>query len=328
MPVIEELLENLFRIEIPLPESPLRSLNSYVIKASDRNLIIDTGFNRKECLDAMESGLKELEIDLERTDFYITHLHADHFGLISELITQTSQVYSNGPDTEFIQSPGRWDSMLEYARMNGFPEDGIQALSQEHPGRKLRIEWIPNINVLKNDDSLPIGDYLFKCIETPGHSRGHTCLYEPRRRILVSGDHILNDITPNIQCWSDQGNPLETYLASLDKIYQLEVDLVLPGHRRLFKSYRERIEELKCHHQKRNDEILFILSGGPKSVIQIASEMTWDINCESWEEFPVLQKWFSTGEAIAHLRYLEEKGMVIRKTGVERHFFSLTHLSS
>lgn len=75
MLTIEELLENLFRIEIPLPESPLRSLNSYVIKSSDRNLIVDTGFNRKECLEAMEAGLKELEIDLGRTDFFITHLH-------------------------------------------------------------------------------------------------------------------------------------------------------------------------------------------------------------------------------------------------------------
>ena len=64
------------------------------------------------------------------------------------------------------------------------------------------------------------------------------------KKILISGDHILSDITPNIQCWSDQEDPLKNYLASLDKVYQLDVDLVLPGHRRVFKNFRERISEL------------------------------------------------------------------------------------
>jgi hypothetical protein len=40
--------------------------------------------------------------------------------------------------------------------------------------------------------------------------------------------------------------------------------------------------------------------------------MTWDIAYNSWNLFPVSQKWFATGEAISHLKYLEEKG-VIRK---------------
>ena len=50
---------------------------------------------------------------------------------------------------------------------------------------------------------------------------------------LLAGDHILVDITPNIQCWSDVQNPLKHYLASLEKVAGLQVDLVLPGHRRL-----------------------------------------------------------------------------------------------
>ena len=53
----EEILPNLFRIKIPLPESPLKYLNSYVVRNSQKNLIIDTGLNRKECLEAMQNGL-------------------------------------------------------------------------------------------------------------------------------------------------------------------------------------------------------------------------------------------------------------------------------
>jgi glyoxylase-like metal-dependent hydrolase (beta-lactamase superfamily II) len=157
-----------------------------------------------------------------------------------------------------------------------------------------------------------IGDYLFTCVQTPGHTRGHLCLYEPARKILVCGDHILGDITPNIQSWSGRDNALKSYLESLDRVYELEVDLALPGHRSLIRNCRERITELKRHHQERAEEVLSILGKQGKHAFQVASEMTWDIDCVSWNRFPVAQKWFATGEAIAHLIYLEDKGMVFR----------------
>jgi glyoxylase-like metal-dependent hydrolase (beta-lactamase superfamily II) len=108
----EEILPNLFRIKIPLPENPLKYLNSYVIMGSKRNLIIDTGLNQKECLDAMQTGLHKLNVDLGETDFFITHLHADHFGLVSRLVTVTSKTYFNRPDTEIIEAWG-WGNPLQ-----------------------------------------------------------------------------------------------------------------------------------------------------------------------------------------------------------------------
>ena len=323
----EELLPNLFRIKIPLPENPLKYLNSYVIMGSERNLIIDTGLNRKECLDAMHTGLRELNLDLEETDFFITHLHADHFGLVSKLVAATRKTYFNRPDTEIIEAWEGWETMINYGGQNGFPKDALRAALNSHPGYKFSSSWVPELSILRDDDTITIGDYRFKCIETPGHTRGHTCLYEPRKKILISGDHILSDITPNIQCWSDQEDPLKNYLASLDKVHQLDVDLVLPGHRRVFRNLRERIAELKKHHRNRAEEVLVILSKGPRNAFQVASEMTWDISYESWEQFPLSQKWFATGEAIAHLRYLEEKGRLLRKTEGEVTFFLLNRES-
>jgi glyoxylase-like metal-dependent hydrolase (beta-lactamase superfamily II) len=319
----EELLPNLFRIKIPLPENPLKYLNSYVVMGPERNLIIDTGLNRKECLDSMLTGIDELNLDLEETDFFITHLHADHFGLVSKLVAANRKTYFNRPEKEIIEAWGGWETMIDYGGRNGFPKSDLKAALQSHPGFKFSSSWVPELSILQDDDTISIGDYLFKCIETPGHTRGHTCLYEPGKKIFISGDHILNDITPNIQCWSDQEDPLKNYLASLDKVHQLDVDLVLPGHRRVFRNFRERIAELKNHHHKRAEEVLEILSNDPRNAFQVASEMTWDINYESWEHFPLSQKWFATGEAIAHLRYLEEKGRILRKTEGEITFFLL-----
>jgi glyoxylase-like metal-dependent hydrolase (beta-lactamase superfamily II) len=312
--MIEEIMPDLYRIEIPLPDSPLKYLNSYVLQSADRNLIVDTGLNRNACLNAMHEGLWELDIDLNRTDFFITHLHADHFGLVARLTTDDSRIYFNRPEAELIETWEGFEPMIKYAGTNGFPENLLRAALQQHPGHKFASDWNPVLSILSDDDVFPIGDYQFRCIETPGHTPGHICLYEPVKKILVAGDHILGDITPNIQCWSDDANPLKQYLSSLDKVFDLEVELVLPGHRRLFRNYRERIEELREHHENRLDEVRQILGEGPKTAFQLAAEMKWDIQCDSWEQFPVAQKWFATGEAIAHLRYLEQQQIVARAT--------------
>jgi len=136
---------------------------------------------------------------------------------------------------------------------------------------------------------------------------------------MLTKDHILHDITPHIQCWSDDLNPLKNYLESLDKVRSLEVEIGFPGHRRAFTNFKERIDELKRHHKTRAEEAAAVLGNGLKTAYQIAPDMTWDIKLDSWEDFAVSHKWFATGESIAHLRYLEEEGVVSRKTE-ERRF--------
>ncbi|GAF68517.1 unnamed protein product, partial [marine sediment metagenome] len=171
--------------------------------------------------------------------------------------------------------------------------------------------------------TINIGDYLFKCIETPGHTNGHMCLYEPSKKIFISGDHILNDITPNISLWSDEWDPLNEYLMSLDKVYDLDVKLVLPGHRSIFKDFKGRIQELKYHHQARVGEVLSALEKGGKNAFQVAPQLSWDVTYEAWELFPTLQKWFAFGETVAHLKYLEEKGKIRREMQGQKVVFSL-----
>jgi len=319
----EEVLPNLFRINIPLPESPLKYLNSYVIRDPERCLIIDTGLNRKECLEAMLAGLRKIGVDLAKSDLFITHLHADHFGLVAKLVTDSTNVFFSRPEKELMESWEGFDAMVEYAGKNGFPENELRAALDKHPGAKYGTEWIPELKVLEDGDQIQVGDYHFQCVATPGHTMGHTCLYEPDKKVLVAGDHILIDITPNIQCWSDTHNPLKHYLSSLDKVAGLPVDLVLPGHRRLISDHLARIDELKIHHAKRLAEVLTILDGEPMTAFGVASRMTWDLKCDHWDDFPVAQRWFATGEAISHIRLLEEEGKIRRKAEGEMTLFDL-----
>ncbi|MDU4961893.1 MAG: hypothetical protein E6X17_14660 [Sporomusaceae bacterium] len=87
---------------------------------------------------------------------------------------------------------------------------------------------------------------------------------------------------------------------------------MLPAHRTPIAGWRSRIAELQQHHQLRLAEVEAILRGGELNAYQVAAKMHWDIRCRCFAEFPPPPQWFATGEAIAHIRYLEEAGRVRR----------------
>ena len=322
--MIEEIDRNLYRLEIPLPQNPLKSINSYVIKSPLRNLVIDTGLNREECRKALLQGFETLRVDLAQTDFFITHLHADHLALATTIAHHTASIYLNDADARRIAIFQKRSGFEQFALLHGMPEDEVKEGLDNHPGVKYGVGLVPAFHICTEGDTMQVDDYEFTCLETPGHSFGHMCLYEPRRKYLLSGDHILGDITPNIQTWFEDWNPLVAYLASLDKTYLLDVKLVLPGHRKIFRDCRRRIDELKQHHDARAREVLAILSDVGKTAYEVASMMTWDIVCDSWDTFPVAQKWFALGEAIAHLVYLESRNELRRETTPAGWVFSRT----
>jgi glyoxylase-like metal-dependent hydrolase (beta-lactamase superfamily II) len=308
----KKITDGIFMIEVPLPGNPLRAINSYVIIGTHGNLIIDTGMNMPECLSAIKKGIEELELDLKKTAIFLTHMHADHTGLSGILGEECLHVYFSKVEFEFLFrfKDDYWDRILNFLIKHGFPEEDAKKAVKNHPGQKYIAKGNIDFKFVSDGDRIDLGNFVLQCIHTPGHTPGHICLYESDKKILFSGDHILEDISPIIAVISDEDSPLKDYLNSLDKVFNLEVNLVCPGHRRVFTEYRKRIAELKEHHRRRLDEILKILASGNRNAYEVASMMTWDINYKSWQEFPVLQKWFAVGEAIAHLKHLEEKGLI------------------
>jgi glyoxylase-like metal-dependent hydrolase (beta-lactamase superfamily II) len=314
--MIEEIASDFYRIEIPLPETLLKFVNSYVIRERERNLMIDTGMYNDQCFNAMQAALKKLDVDLKKTDFFITHCHGDHIGLVSRLTHAGSIVYINELEAQIISKIKTGVLLSEirvFLHMSGFPEKDPEKILPPHVEREYKTRDTLPFRFVEDTDIIERGEYRFTCVKTPGHSKGHMCLYEPDKKILVAGDHILKDITPGIQGRVDSENPLKEYLSSLDKVYTLDIDTVLPGHRALFGNSKNRIEEIKEHHRQRNHEVLAILQEGSRNIYEVASQMTWNVDCDSWDSFPVVQSFFATGEAFAHLKYLEKKGEIQRK---------------
>jgi len=308
--MIEDILPGLYKIELPLPKNPLKSVNCYVIKGADRNLIIDTGMNRPECKEVMMPALQKLEVDLNRTDLFVTHLHADHFGLTGDLATDSSVCYFGDVETRIVKGPRHWADLLDYYTANGFPLQVLKESMAKHPGYLYSPSRLVDITEVRDGQVIEVGGYALRCVETPGHSPGHMCLYDESKKILFSGDHILFDITPNIAHWPEMGDALGSYLESLERADTLEVEMVLPAHRSSWHEHRKRIQELKEHHRVRLEEAMDALRQGDKTAYQVAPHITWKIEAKEWKDFPIVQQWFAMGETIAHLVYLLERGKV------------------
>lgn len=323
--VMDQIESDLFRIQVPLPNTPLKYINSYVIRTHERNLVIDTGMNTKESLQALQTGFRRLNIDFDKTDFFLTHIHSDHTGLVEKFTTPSSKLYLNASELELIQEFKEFENIIDFQILNGFPEENIEIALKQLPGSRSDLikKTELRLDPIKDGDPIEVGEYHFVCVCTPGHSPGHTCLYEPVKKLLFSGDHILIDITPGIQCHSDGVDPLRSYLESLSKTGGLDIKIIYPGHRRIIQNPHRRIKELLAHHEQRNNEIINILGQGPNTAFQVASKMTWDLPFSSWNDVPDGQKWFATGEAIAHLRYLEGKKKIVRDSQPGVFLFSL-----
>lgn len=319
----EEIRRDLYKVQVPLPHNPLKYLNSYIVKG-DRNLIIDTGFNQAECREALMAGLSELKIDLEKTDIFITHMHADHSGLINELIRKDTRVYCSLHDSRIInqgRSPDYWGPISKFFFRNGFLEIDPAVAFTKHPAYKYGIHAPLDFTVVGDGSTIQAGPYRFTCVETPGHTPAHLCLYEAGEKLLISGDHILGDITPNITQWTDGVYPLDNYLKSLKKTYLLDVDLVLPGHRRPISDCKARIDELFRHHKNRLAEVLSLLQkNGSMTAYQVASSMKWSLSV-TWPHFPIPQRLFAMGEALAHLSYLSLYGKAAAETRDDKTFW-------
>ena len=317
--MIEKMRSDIYRILVELPQSPLRILNSYVILGKDRNLMIDTGFNQPECLKALREGIAELNLDMHKTDIFVTHFHADHSGLVATIKSPESQIYMSSTDSEYLEfslqsAKEHWRIIEQLYADEGYPEEELIKVGLRNPARKFVAEKYFECNVVNHGDIIAIGDRKLECVSTSGHTPGHMCLYEKNEKIMFTGDHILFDITPNITTWRTMPEALEKYLDSLKKVMNYDVDMTLTGHRENQGDFKKRIKELLKHHAERLESVCHIIQDNPNlNGYEVASKMEWSIRAKNWEDFPPTQKWFAVGEALSHLNYLADRGKIRKK---------------
>ena len=313
---MEEILHNIYRIPVPLPDNPLRELNAYLIRGRDRSLLIDTGFRLPPCRRALEEGLARTGVDRSRLDVVCTHIHTDHTGQSDLFAGPDRTIWIGAGDYPMTRSryDGRfWDITDRRFRREGFPEAEAEAVRRTNPARTLGPPLdLPRYRPLEDGDVLTAGDYALEVLAVPGHTPGQICLWLASEGILFTADHVLFDITPNIAMWPNLENALGHYLVSLERVRSLPVKLALPGHRHSG-PLAPRIDDLLAHHRRRVGEALMAVKDIPGlTAYEIAAKLTWDIRAKDWAHFPLNQKWFAVGETIAHLELLLDRGEIRR----------------
>ena len=261
----------------------LPSVNAYLIEGTKENILIDTGWDTPEAFATLNKGLRNYGFTFKDINqIIITHIHPDHYGLSGKLKQLTggkiaiSEIEAGMIDSRYINSNELLKQMKKFLQVNGVPKgDVLKFAEASMPARKFVVPIIPDVK-LKGGKKISIDPFEFKVIATPGHSPGHICLYEPNRKLLFTGDHILPEITPHIGLHPQSGtNPLKAYLSSLRSMIDLPVNFAFPGHGPAYSGIRQIMESLIRHHEERNQAILKALQENMKSGYQVATELLW-----------------------------------------------------
>jgi glyoxylase-like metal-dependent hydrolase (beta-lactamase superfamily II) len=174
-------------------------------------------------------------------------------------------------------------------------------------------------DILFDDGDRPkVPGWDLTAIWTPGHSPGHLCFYEGSQRLMLTGDHVLPRITPNIPYHPQAGSdPLGDYLGSLDKVATYRTEEVLPAHEHRFVGLSSRVDELKAHHEARFKEVIEAIDDGVTTAWDIAAQMHWS---RPWDRIEGFMRRAAVGETMAHLQALQVRGLLRELPGQPAHW--------
>jgi glyoxylase-like metal-dependent hydrolase (beta-lactamase superfamily II) len=318
-----ELAPGLWRLILPMPRHFLRAVNLYLLRDADGYVLIDCGLPIAEAWQALMEQLDALGVPASGIHTIIaTHGHPDHCGLAARLREHCdAQVWLHARDWQFVQQRfidadayrGVWREWLEQHGMPGAEAEAASA-GPGLIGQQMGLETPDRL--LEGGEELAVGPYRLRILWTPGHTPGHVCLYEPTRHFLLSGDHILPRVNPNVSLNPETGtNPLPGYLASLRELAALEIELALPGHGEPFPDLAARAHESLAHQLDRRARLLALLGPEPQTAYALASQIWADSQPNSWEQFSGHLRRNALGTLTAHLEALVADDLIARHAG-------------
>jgi len=319
-----EIIKGVYHIKIPMPETKVNHVNAYLLEGDDGNLLIDTGWNTPEAFTAFKQELLDNGFQIKDITYVaITHLHPDHYGLAGRIKQISGATIAMGEKDaallyqRYSNVSPLLESMTQFLTVAGVPNVDLPQLTKASmPALDFVVPCTPDER-LNSESTIEVAPFEFKVMMTPGHSPGHICLYEPNRKYLFTGDHVLSDISPNISLHPQSGeNPLGDYLSSLQALTDLEVKFVFPGHGAVFSGLNQKIEMLFRHHKEREWEILKSISKGQKTAYQIAQEIPWmpDDGKTDFKRLSAFDRRLAVLETLAHLQYLIVEGKITKTT--------------
>lgn len=148
-----------------------------------------------------------------------THTHRDHSPLAAELARRT------GASVIGLPPPG-----------DGRQDEGFAPTHRPADGERLIL-----------------GDIELTAIHTPGHASNCVCYFVARERLLLTGDHVLEGVSPVIL---PPDGSMGDYLKSIDKLFAYDFEKIAPGHGEVMTDGKKVLEALRAHRLAREDKVL------------------------------------------------------------------------
>jgi cyclase len=210
---MEQISENIFF------DTRTRGCNPGFVITSDGVVVIDTPQLPTRAVEMRRLAEAHGPIRyVINTEHHVDHIFGNYY------LRGAGPVVAHRGVAENFMLPTQVPSPYEYAR-EALPTDdpdGVDIFPDEDtyyadPNR-------PSI-VFTEDLTLRVGGHTFELIYTPGHTPGQIAVHVPEERVVFTGDTIFCEC----QTWLYVSD-VDQWLASLDRIGELDVDRILPGH--------------------------------------------------------------------------------------------------
>jgi glyoxylase-like metal-dependent hydrolase (beta-lactamase superfamily II) len=306
----ERVVPGLWRLRLPLPWPGVPHGNAWAIASGAGVVLVDSGYHEPGSLGQLERALEQVGLRVEHVRLLaITHAHSDHYGQAATIVDRTQCELWMHPRYEHMSKTAddreaALARRLEVGRQSGVPSAVLARYAErtkDMPSGIARV--IPPDKPLLPGVTIDSDLGIWHVYETPGHAPSHICLFQPERRLLISGDHLLG----RISLFYDYGwtpDPVGEFLSSLDVVERLDARLCLAGHGRPFVDVGGHIEANRKLVAARLEAVLAALAAGPRTAVEIAPEVIGEpltTNNASW----------LLSETLCYLRHLEVLGRVV-----------------
>ncbi len=309
-----EVFADLYQWTIPTP-FPVGPVNVYIARDADGLTLIDCGPRTPQARAALDAGLARLGHSIRDVRrILITHAHADHYGLAASLVDSSGARVLTHPFSRPVLEDYAVERELRLAFYAGIlREAGVPGAIVQEANRMRRTvgDYARAVRVdgeLNEGDTVTFAGCAWQVLHTPGHSSGVVCFYEPIRRVLLSNDHLLRDISSNAVVEppppgaAGRQKSLVEYITQLQRVAAMDIGIAWPGHGDPIEDVRALVRQRIEFHTRRAERIMELVTGGSKTAFQLA--------CILFPKLDPLNFFLAISEVVGHLEMLEVEGRV------------------
>src|SRR5690242_6537502 len=287
---VTEVARGLHRLALPLGIHGVSTVSAYLLAGNGADTLVDCGVAAAPTADgdpgpdgtaALEAALRACGSAFERIErLIVTHAHIDHFGLAGEVVRRSGGELWMHRGTELdLAKYADPDEAVDNRELM-LADHGLYGPELTETSRGL-CDWMPVMpsigrpsTLLDGGERFAAGGRSWEVVHTPGHSPGHVCLCNAGDRLLCSGDHLLQLVSPPVTFERGfERDPMGSYLASLERVRALEPATTLPGHGAPFPDGARRAASISRNKLRRLEQIRGMVETRERTVTELTAEL-------------------------------------------------------